>query len=453
MNRTIRSIVLIVACTLVPLTAFAGGSGESGADGTIVVTTTNGPNENDQLEVDRHRFLVSEFAERRPDVEIDAQDSLFDRQQFAAQLAADTMEDAFLVDFTQPAYLIENGYVSEITEYVKEWDKFDDLNESLLRIVSDDAGRIYGIPVGGYALGLIYNRELFERAGLDPDSPPRTWEELRRYAAKIAALSDNTAGFAFLSTGGQGGWHFVTLTYSFGGSFLTRSDDEWSASFVNDATLDAADLLMRMRWEDNSLTQRQLLNAADTVSLMASGTLGMAIMAGDELRRIKAQYGGDMTKFGMGPLPQAGGNATLAGGAAWMFNPNSSPEVLQAAVEWSIFQTFSNYEQDIKTRAERGQLVGWPELPVFSGDAEEERMAIRREYANAPVEMYEPFYDGMESIELRAEPAIETQKLYRDLDTVCQALLTDPFTDPERILRRSEQQFQRQVLDPLNRSR
>jgi ABC-type glycerol-3-phosphate transport system substrate-binding protein len=203
-----------------------------------------------------------------------------------------------------------------------------------------------------------------------------------------------------------------------------------------------------MRWEDDSLTQQQLLDAADLVSLMAAGNLGMGIMAGDELRRINAQFGGDMSTFGMGPLPQGGGNATLAGGSAWMFNPNSRPEVLEAAVQWSIFQTFENFENDIAAQAERGQLVGWPQLPVFTGDKQEEREAILERYANAPVENYEPFNEAT-SIELRPEPPVETQKLYRDLDVVMQAVLTDPFADIEKVLRQVERQFQEQVLDRL----
>ena len=430
--------------------AFGRGGGEGEGNGeTIVVTTTNGPNENDQLEVDRHDFLVQEFQKQRPDVVIEARDTLFDRQQFTAKVAAGTMEDAFLVDFTQPGFLIDRGYVADVTPWITEWDDFEYYNRSLLQIVQDEDARIYGLPVGGYALGLIYNRDLFEEAGLDPDDPPRTWAELQEAAFQISLVDDEYAGFGALSSAGQGGWHFVAMVYSFGGSFLAETDDGWEARFVSDEALDVLDLLQQMRWEDDSLTQQQLLDAADLVSLMAAGRLGMGIMAGDELRRIEAQFEGDMTTFGMGPLPQAGGNATLAGGATWMFNPNSSDEVLQAAVEWSIFQTFANYENDIAAQAARGQLVGWPQLPVFTGAKQEEREAILARYANAPIELYEPFTSATE-ITLRPEPQVETQKLYRDLDVVTQAVLTDPFADAEKILRQVERQFQEQVLDRLD---
>ncbi len=33
--------------------------------------------------------------------------------------------------------------------------------------------------------GCSYNRDLFEAAGLDPDSPPTSWDEVREYAKQI----------------------------------------------------------------------------------------------------------------------------------------------------------------------------------------------------------------------------------------------------------------------------
>ncbi|MCR4439331.1 MAG: ABC transporter substrate-binding protein [bacterium] len=46
-------------------------------------------------------------------------------------------------------------------------------------------GKAFGIPSAGSCYGLFYNRRLFRQAGLDPDRPPRTWEELRRYAERL----------------------------------------------------------------------------------------------------------------------------------------------------------------------------------------------------------------------------------------------------------------------------
>jgi multiple sugar transport system substrate-binding protein len=52
-----------------------------------------------------------------------------------------------------------------------------------------DAGKYqgtqYALPMEATSLALIYNRELFRAAGLDPDHPPANWDELRSYAGKL----------------------------------------------------------------------------------------------------------------------------------------------------------------------------------------------------------------------------------------------------------------------------
>lgn len=46
-------------------------------------------------------------------------------------------------------------------------------------------GRLYGMPWYLSPWALYYNRALFRAAGLDPDRPPRTWDELLAYAKKL----------------------------------------------------------------------------------------------------------------------------------------------------------------------------------------------------------------------------------------------------------------------------
>ncbi|NIR02910.1 MAG: extracellular solute-binding protein, partial [Gemmatimonadales bacterium] len=43
-------------------------------------------------------------------------------------------------------------------------------------------GRMYALPTTPASLALHWNKRLFREAGLDPERPPRTLEELDRYA-------------------------------------------------------------------------------------------------------------------------------------------------------------------------------------------------------------------------------------------------------------------------------
>lgn len=59
-----------------------------------------------------------------------------------------------------------------------------ELNEGMVNIArnlvqtSDPAKKkLYGLPFAGNASGYIYNKDLFRQVGLDPDSPPQTWDD------------------------------------------------------------------------------------------------------------------------------------------------------------------------------------------------------------------------------------------------------------------------------------
>jgi multiple sugar transport system substrate-binding protein len=44
---------------------------------------------------------------------------------------------------------------------------------------------LYAIPMEATTLALVYNKNLFKEAGLDPDEPPQDWNELYEYALKL----------------------------------------------------------------------------------------------------------------------------------------------------------------------------------------------------------------------------------------------------------------------------
>jgi len=446
MKRLNIAILVLLLCATVYAQTLDGLVVNSAKN--IVVRQTNGPNENQSWEIERFKFLQKSFSSLAPKVTVQPSDTMFDRQMYAVRLAANKMEDVFLVSFTEPDFLIQKKYVADITPYLSKWKHFAEFNKDVLDVVSDDKGRVYGLPVSGYSLGLMYNRTLFRKAGLDPDKPPRTWDELREYAKKLTDAKKGISGFAVCSKAAQGGWHFTAMVYSWGGDLLKPQGEKWAADFTNPKVVSALDFLKEMRWDDESLSKQQLLEDKDLIQLLASGRLGMAIMAGDKLRNLKEQYQVDMGEFGMGPLPQAGGNATLAGGAAWMFNPKSPPAVIEAAVAWTVFHSFINYESDIKGQQARGQLIGWPRLPVFDGSYETERMAIEAKYANAPIKNYASLVNAKE-IKIRPEPAVESKKLYTILDSVLQSILTDPLADSRQQLLVAERQFQKTVLDQI----
>lgn len=58
-------------------------------------------------------------------------------------------------------------------------------------------GHVYAIPTQVFNSRLIYNKDLFRAAGLNPEQPPRSYPELRRMAKQITVRCRNSYGFAY----------------------------------------------------------------------------------------------------------------------------------------------------------------------------------------------------------------------------------------------------------------
>src|SRR3984885_1973853 len=115
---------------------------------------------------------------------------------FTAQLRAGTEPDIFYIDFTDLPQVLTAGQAADITSYVssKTVPNLKDIAPAAMRAVT--AGKtIYGLPTNNYTQGLIYNRALFTRAGLNPDNPPTTWAQVETDAKAIAKLGHGIEGW------------------------------------------------------------------------------------------------------------------------------------------------------------------------------------------------------------------------------------------------------------------
>jgi multiple sugar transport system substrate-binding protein len=92
--------------------------------------------------------------------------------------------------------------------------KEEDFNPNTMEVCKTD-GTLYAIPFQQSLYYMYWNKDLFEQAGLDPESPPQSLEEWAEYASLITNEDTNTYGSGlFLSYGNQemsvmgleGGW-------------------------------------------------------------------------------------------------------------------------------------------------------------------------------------------------------------------------------------------------------
>src|SRR3979411_1409096 len=170
---------------------------------------------------------VKQFEQAYPNEKIVGRNDPYDPTTYFARLAAGQQEDGVQSYFTEPPLLISKHGAADITSLAKGWAQFSDYAPSIAAIVTDSSGKVFGIPTNGYTLGIMYTRKMFTAAGLDPEKPPATWDDFRRYAKTLT--SSSAFGFAETSTGNQGGWHFTNWMYTAGGDM--QSADGAKATF------------------------------------------------------------------------------------------------------------------------------------------------------------------------------------------------------------------------------
>ncbi|CAL9349935.1 ABC transporter substrate-binding protein [Streptomyces sp. enrichment culture] len=439
-----RSLALATV-TAVSLTALAacGTSSErsdGGPGGTVKLDVNGQPPKTQAFErklFDKH---VRQFEKANPDIDIVPHEGFMDPKTFNAKLAGGKLEDVFYVYFTDTRGLIAKKQAADITDQIKDMPHREDVQDALMKVFQDERGRQYGLPTANYSMGLLYNRSLFEKAGLDPDKPPRTWADVRAAARKIAKLGDNTVGYADFSKNNQGGWHFTAELYSRGGRLATEHDGKWKAAFNSAAGRATLQDLHDMRWKDDAMGSKQLLQAEDVQRMMGSGKLGMYLSAADNITVIAKQFGGKYRDFGLAPVPDA--KSTLIGGEGYMINPKASPEKIEAGIKWLQWKYLSPdlVERNIRDHLAADLPVGLPMPPtpdIWKGEVRDRVEKAKRKHANVPVGNYQHFMDAAPRVPGVLEPP-EAQQVYAVLDSAMQAVLTKEDADIDALLDAAE---------------
>ncbi|MBK3570127.1 ABC transporter substrate-binding protein [Streptomyces sp. MBT62] len=428
-----RTFAAIGVCSLA-LTAAACGSGDDSASGKTRITVNCEPPKS--AKVDRKFFDsdVAAFEKKNPDIDVVTHDAFpcQDPKTFDAKLAGGQMEDVFYTYFTDAKHVVDINQAADLTPYIKELKSYDTLQKQLRDIYTVD-GKIYGIPRTGYSMGLIYNRKLFQQAGLDPDKAPTTWAEVRADAKKIAALGNGTIGYADYSAQNQGGWHFTAEMYSQGGDVV--SADGKKATIDTPQGHAVLQNLHDMRWTDNSMGSKQLLVINDVQQLMGSGKLGMYLSAPDNIPILVKEKGGNYDDLALGPMP--GGQGTLIGGDGYMFNKHDTPAQIRAGLKWldSMFLTpGSGFLGDYARAKAANAPVGLPEPRLFTGAADAKDQQVKKANSNVPVQNYQAFLDGNQSLQMKIEPP-DAQQIYSVLDSAVSAVLTKKDANIDQLLK------------------
>lgn len=161
----------------------------------------------------------------------------------------------------------------------------------VLGTVSYD-GQAWGAPVAFSTKALYWNKDLFEQAGLDPETPPTTWDELYDMAKQV---KDNTDadGYGLAAASFDNTMHqFLNFVYSNGGEVINDDGD-----IVFDSENNVEALAFYGKLAEVSQPGPLAYDRAKLRPLFSEGTIAMFISGPWERTLV-----GD-TNWGVAPVP------------------------------------------------------------------------------------------------------------------------------------------------------
>ena len=417
--------VIAIAAAFATVASLAACSTGGSSDGKVELRVATFPPGADQAAYDAFAAQEEQFEKKYPDIDVIGVEYEWEGPTFTAQLAAGSLPDVFTVPFTDAKTLLENGQLGDVTEEINELGYADKFNPIILDAVTGGDGHLYGFPRQAYALGLQYNRELFEQAGLDPDSPPTTWDEVREYAKQIAEKTGK-AGYATMTQNNTGGWQLT----------------------ANDGVKATLEFFHDLRWEDDSMGDNFLLDWGSINQEFAAGNIGMYTSGSDLYTALVRDFSLDASVYGLTTIPMEDGGKVLGGGDIAVIPPSLDDSTKDAAVkwiDWYYMQKLLNEDAavaDAKALADAGQAVGTPVLPVLDQETYEESLTWIEPYVNVPREQMQGFIDHIFEQTPVGEPKSHTQEVYALLDPVVQAVLTDENADIDALLAQADKDAQ-----------
>jgi multiple sugar transport system substrate-binding protein len=166
----------------------------------------------------------------------------------------------------------------------------------------------YGVPVDFNPCLLYYRRDRFEQAGLDPDEPPATWEEVAEYSAKLTAGDRRRVGLQWLY--GDPQWALMTLTALIkgkGGEFGEKP------SLATEQGIDALTYIAGIGNPElsNPLGALGLFYSGEAAMVVSGAFLGPAL---EKLGKDKLTFG---KQYGVAPIPAWAGGPPVVPAYTW----------------------------------------------------------------------------------------------------------------------------------------
>lgn len=287
-------------------------------------------------QVEHYNWVEKTFEELHPDIDVVFEQfpgsSLKDFEiKLKLRLASKKAPDVVGVSYTLGAELAELGLLNEAPQFIVDEIQEVSRNE-MIRTAPRFGDKWYGMVSDASPTALYYNKQMFREAGLDPERPPQTMEELVRYADLLTIRDDDgnptRAGLSLRKTGFKVGIAEKYFTFLFSEGGRAFSDDGHRALFNDEHGRRALELYNEVLFEKNI----DSVNLEGDQQGFGQGRAAMFIREVHVIRWLAENY--PDLDFGVAPIPR--GAASISAGGPYMFVVPEDSKVKEEA--WQLVQ-------------------------------------------------------------------------------------------------------------------
>jgi multiple sugar transport system substrate-binding protein len=230
----------------------------------------------------------------------------------AQAIASGDVPDLMGLDLIYGPQFASAGQLEDITSYFEGDPTIATASPGHIEVATYD-GKLYGVPLYADVSALFWNKDLFEKAGLDPEVPPQSLQEIHDMAAKISGVEEGVYGYYLAGNcAGCNIFTFGPLIWASGGTIEPRSADDEPLTGENlPAVLEWA----RMMHKEGHINPANQAENGETFHLQfGSGKVG--IMGTGNFNITLAREQNPDMDFGIALLPgiEKGQVASFAGG-------------------------------------------------------------------------------------------------------------------------------------------
>ncbi|EGL18287.1 MULTISPECIES: ABC transporter substrate-binding protein [unclassified Paenibacillus] len=234
-------------------------------------------------------------------------------------------------------YMIDSKAITPVQKFI-DADKYDlsQLEENITQYYTI-GGKLNSMPFNTSNPILYYNKDMFKAAGLDPEKPPVTFDEITKAAQALS--KDGKAGASFAIYG----WFMEQFFAKQGAEYVNNGNGRTSPATESYVNKEAG--LKALTWWKAMVDNKTALNLGrktdDTKKAFAAGQIAMMLDSTASLKGIVSTAEGKF-QVGTAPLPKpadAAEGGVVVGGASLYITNNKSEAEQKGAWEFIKFLT------------------------------------------------------------------------------------------------------------------